>query len=55
MPGGLESRSRDADGSAEGAQPEVSICRSCPGKFVFIESGNTDGWIATDAAVELAP
>lgn len=34
--------------------PDVFVCRSCPEKSVFIEAGNTDGWIATDSAVELA-
>lgn len=32
--------------------PAVSACESCPGRTVFIESGNTDGWIASDLTVE---
>lgn len=33
--------------------PIVSVCESCPGKFVFLESGNADGWIATDLTIVL--
>ena len=55
MSGRAESHSLDANQLAESDLPEVSVCRSCPGKFVFIESGNSDGWIATDSAVELSP
>jgi len=33
--------------------PDVSVCESCPGRTVFLESGNTDGWIASDTTVEI--
>jgi hypothetical protein len=33
--------------------PEISICESCPGKSVLLESGNTDGWIASDLTVDV--
>jgi hypothetical protein len=33
--------------------PEIAVCESCPGKAVFLESGNTDGWIASDVTVEV--
>jgi hypothetical protein len=33
--------------------PEISRCESRPGKSVFLESGNTDGWIASDTTVEV--
>lgn len=36
-----------------GIAPAISICKSCPGTFVFLEADNTDGWIATDSIVEL--
>lgn len=55
MPEGLQARSRDDAESAARALPDVSVCESCPGKLVFLETGNTDGWIATDSAVELSP
>lgn len=35
-------------------RPTISACESCPERTVFLESGNTDGWIATDLTVELA-
>jgi hypothetical protein len=34
--------------------PRVSVCESAPGTAVFIESGNTDGWIASDHTVDLS-
>lgn len=52
MSGGLQSRSRDEAWPADGPHPHVTVCESCPGKLVFLEAGNTDGWIATDLAVE---
>lgn len=33
--------------------PEISVCESCPGTSVFIESGNTDGWIASDTTLDV--
>jgi hypothetical protein len=33
--------------------PEISLCESRPGKSVFLESGNTDGWIASDLTVDV--
>ncbi|MFC7203298.1 hypothetical protein ACFQJC_07205 [Haloferax namakaokahaiae] len=33
--------------------PEISVCESCPGKSVFLESGNTDGWISSDVTVDV--
>lgn len=34
-------------------RPDVSCCDGGPGRTVFIEPGNTDGWIATDLTVEI--
>ncbi|WP_123538371.1 hypothetical protein [Halosimplex salinum] len=34
-------------------RPAISACESCPGRSVFIESGNTDGWIASDETLEV--
>jgi len=31
----------------------ISAYTSCPGKTVFTERTNPDGWIATDLAVEV--
>jgi hypothetical protein len=33
-------------------RPTVSVCESCPGRTVFLETDNTDGWIASDLTVE---
>jgi len=32
---------------------EICIAQSCPGRTVFSESGNPDGWIGTDLVVEV--
>ena len=45
-----------AEGSAEPTHdetPEISVCESCPGKSVFIEDANTDGWIVSDLTVDV--
>lgn len=40
---------QEAESDAELPEtPEISVCESRPGKSVFLESGNTDGWIASD-------
>ena len=33
--------------------PEISVCKSCPETSVFLEAGNSDGWIASDLTVEI--
>ncbi|MBB6647244.1 hypothetical protein [Halobellus ruber] len=33
-------------------RPAVHVCETCPGRAVFVESGNSDGWIATDLTVD---
>ena len=42
----------DADPDDEPVTP-VTAHRSSPGRTVFVEDGNSDGWIATDLAVDL--
>jgi hypothetical protein len=43
----------DDDGEPQSPEtPRVSVCESCPGRTVFLESGNTDGWIASDLTME---
>ncbi|ELZ29667.1 hypothetical protein C475_01921 [Halosimplex carlsbadense 2-9-1] len=32
-------------------RPEISVCEGAPGTAVFLESGNTDGWIASDTTL----
>lgn len=54
MTGRRGSTVTENEGTTDESLPPVRVCRSCPEKFVFIESGNTDGWIATDSAVELS-
>lgn len=35
--------------------PAISTCETRPGQVVFLESRNTDGWIATDLVVDTSP
>lgn len=53
----VSTRSRtDAPSERERTEaPEIIVCESSPEKVVFIESGNTDGWIASDVSAELLP
>jgi hypothetical protein len=45
-------RDRDSSG-IDGASAEegVSAHESCPGRTVFTERGNPDGWISTDTTL----
>jgi len=52
MPTGTRSGTDDERGPSHPETPTVSVCESAPGRTVFIESGNTDGWIASDLTVE---
>ncbi|AGN00735.1 hypothetical protein L593_03920 [Salinarchaeum sp. Harcht-Bsk1] len=48
--------SADANESAAEAEDqdaEICIAQSRPGRTVFSESGNPDGWIGTDLVVEI--
>ncbi len=52
----VPARRQESDPSNE-AEPAavVSSHETRPGKIVFTERNNTDGWIATDLAVDLEP
>lgn len=52
MPTGTRSQTNDERAPNPPETPTVSVCESCPGRTVFIESDNTDGWIASDLTVE---
>ena len=52
MAASTRSPERDPDSSPEDA-PDVLVCETCPGRSVFVETGNTHGWIATDLTLEL--
>lgn len=43
----------DPQDSPSAPKHVVTTCESRPGKVVFLESENTDGWIATDTVVDL--
>ena len=52
MATGSRSETHDDGEPSHPETPTVSICESSPGRTVFLESGNTDGWIASDLTVE---
>ncbi|WP_162989765.1 hypothetical protein [Natronorubrum halophilum] len=33
--------------------PEIAVCESRPERSIFLESGNTDGWIASDVTIAI--
>lgn len=53
MPAGIRTHAEDARSTDTETTPEVTVCESSPGTAVFLEAGNTDGWIATDSPVEI--
>jgi hypothetical protein len=52
MPAPSLSDSEPSRESEDAAKPTISACERSPGAVVFLEAGNTDGWIATDLVVE---
>ncbi|WP_436936070.1 hypothetical protein [Halovenus marina] len=48
-----QSRTDSHAGFESGERPQITICESCPDRFVFIEAENTDGWIASDHTVDI--
>ncbi|MFC7139681.1 hypothetical protein ACFQMA_07490 [Halosimplex aquaticum] len=53
MAAGSQSHTREGSGREQTDQPEITVCESAPGRSVFLESGNTDGWIASDTTLEV--
>jgi hypothetical protein len=49
---GTEAHSERTSNPEPHRGPDITVCESCPGKLVFLESGNTDGWIASDLTVD---
>lgn len=50
----VPSRSRDSSNVEPSGEPDLPVTahETRPGRLVFTEAGNSDGWIATDLAVE---
>ncbi len=53
MAAGTHSYSKAEPEQEPSYTPEISVCESCPGTSVFLESGNTEGWIASDVTMEV--
>ena len=44
----------DGENADEGGRRvTVAALRSCPGRTVFTEDGNCDGWISTDVTLDV--
>ena len=53
MVAGTQSRPEPISEPEPDREPDIRVCESCPGTFVFLESENTDGWIASDVTVDV--
>ena len=53
MAAGTQSHAEPTSGPEPRRSPEISVCESSPGKSVFLEAGNTDGWITSDLTVDV--
>jgi len=51
----MTARSRESGGEADPEEeaPMVAQLRTTPGRFVFTEDDNSEGWIATDSVVDV--
>jgi hypothetical protein len=54
MAAGTQSHTEPTSAHEPSAGPEIACCETSPGKSVFLESGNTDGWIASDTTVDVS-
>jgi hypothetical protein len=41
------------ESESESHRPDIAVCESCPGRVVFTEADNTEGWIASDLTVDV--
>ncbi|MFC6724793.1 hypothetical protein ACFQE1_10505 [Halobium palmae] len=53
MAAGTQSRSDGEGGGDPAPTPQISVCESCPGRTVFIEADNTDGWLSSDVTTDV--
>jgi len=53
MSAGARSRTEPSRESESEQSPDITVCEGCPGRSVFMESENTDGWIASDHVVDV--
>ncbi|GGC54284.1 hypothetical protein [Haloferax sulfurifontis] len=53
MGAGTQSNSESASEPDRPDSPEISVCKGGPGKSVFMESGNSDGWISSDVTIDV--
>jgi len=45
-------KSLDRNSSSPENEPAVLVYETCPGRSVFVEAGNSDGWIATGLTID---
>lgn len=44
--------SAPASADTDDNPPQIAVCETCPGTFVFLEDGNSNGWIAVDSPID---
>lgn len=54
MPTGARSSIESRPESKPDRTPDINVCEGCPGRSVFMEDENTDGWIASDLVVDVS-
>jgi len=50
---GAQSHTDPKSARDTGHFPTVTVCETRPSRSVFIEAGNTDGWIASDLTLDV--
>ncbi|SDJ79369.1 hypothetical protein SAMN05216226_109102 [Halovenus aranensis] len=50
----VETRPDESVEPAPERRPRLTVCESRPGRAVFLEAGNADGWIASDVTVDFS-
>jgi hypothetical protein len=50
-----QSDGHERNGSGDTGLPLISAVRTAPGRTVFTEDGNGDGWLSTDYTVDVEP
>jgi hypothetical protein len=53
MPAGTQSETERYEKTDPPETPELSVCETTPGKTVFIEAENSDGWLASDTTFDV--
>jgi hypothetical protein len=54
MTTGTQSRTEERETeSTSPPTPKIRVCETCPERLVFMESGNSDGWLSSDTVLDV--